>query len=42
MAEFLDLSKLKPVGWYVSGQTKLTDEEIEVTYIGGAFDQEKA
>lgn len=42
MPEFIDLSKLKPVGWYVSGQTKLTDEEVEITYIGGTFDEEQA
>lgn len=42
MAEFLDLSKFKPVAWYVSGQIKLTDEEVEITYIGGTFDEEQS
>ena len=40
MSEFIDLSKLKPVGWYVAGQTKLTDDETSITYIGGTFDEE--
>jgi hypothetical protein len=42
MAEELDLSKFKPVGWYVAGETKISDDEITVTYIGGTFDKERA
>jgi hypothetical protein len=43
MAEELDLSRFKPIGWYASGQTEITDDEVVVTYdIGGTFKEKEA
>lgn len=38
--ETVDLSKLKAVGWYVSGETKLGDDGVSLNYIGGIFEEE--
>jgi hypothetical protein len=42
VSEVLDLSKFKPVGWYVSGEVKIPEDgDVSVTGIGGLFEEGK-